>query len=242
MAPQEAGCPGRWGPPRRSALGATARARRATRARTATARPARLLRGVSPSTCCSDSTRTGAWIVAATSPRSSNSRRAGSRCRGGAGSSTRPPPTVVSPRRITRSPLAATTGSSRRSCANRSPMRTTRVGECAVPTCAWRRAPSGIVSSSSSTTSRRYEVGYAPAATSAAPRSTSRRSTPGRLTATRWPASARSTSRSCTCALRTRTCRAPGSSTRSSSPPIDPDQSVPVTTVPIPRSENERST
>ncbi len=65
---------------------------------------------------------------------------------------------------------------------------------------------------------------------------------PGSATATRWPASARSTERSCTWTERTRT-RRPSGSTRSSSPsPIDPDHSVPVTTVPIPRRLNERST
>ena len=78
--------------------------------------------------------------------------------------------------------------------------------------------------------------------TSTSPRRSSRRSTPGRETATRCPASARSTGRSCTCTLRTRTVR-PRGSTRSSSPsPIVPDQSVPVATVPIPRSVKERST
>ena len=47
---------------------------------------------------------------------------------------------------------------------------------------------------------------------------------------------------SCTWTLRTRTSR-PAGSTRSASPsPIVPDQSVPVTTVPIPRSEKTRST
>ena len=60
--------------------------------------------------------------------------------------------------------------------------------------------------------------------------------------ATRWPASARSTGSSCTWTLRTRT-SAPVGSARSSSPsPTDPDQSVPVTTVPMPRSVNARST
>ena len=47
--------------------------------------------------------------------------------------------------------------------------------------------------------------GYAPGATSASPRRSSRRSTPGSATATRCPASARATARSCTCTLRTRT-------------------------------------
>ena len=70
----------------------------------------------------------------------------------------------------------------------------------------------------------------------------SRRSTPGSARATRWPASARSTGRSCTWTLRTRT-STPAGSARSSSPsPIDPDQRVPVTTVPIPLSVNTRST
>ena len=69
------------------------------------------------------------------------------------------------------------------------------------------------------------------------------RPTPGSATATRWPGSARSTAWSCTCTLRTRTSSArrvgvqlvAGSPTR-------PDHSVPVVTVPMPRSENTRST
>ncbi len=53
---------------------------------------------------------------------------------------------------------------------------------------------------------------------------------------------ARSTGRSCTWTLRTRTSRPPGSARSTSPAPIDPDQRVPVATVPIPRSENTRST
>ena len=83
--------------------------------------------------------------------------------------------------------------------------------------------------------------GYAPPSTRASPRPTCDRSTPGRLTATRRPASARSTGSSCTSTLRTRTSK-PAGSTRSVSPaPTEPDQSVPVTTVPMPASVNERS-
>ena len=81
----------------------------------------------------------------------------------------------------------------------------------------------------------------APGSTSASPRASSDRSIPGSETATRCPASARSTGRSCTCTVRTRT-SSPSGSTRSASPsPIDPDHSVPVTTVPIPRSVKTRS-
>ena len=45
-----------------------------------------------------------------------------------------PPPTVVSPRRTTRSPRAATTGSASRSWAKLSPARTTRAGGGSLPT------------------------------------------------------------------------------------------------------------
>ena len=55
---------------------------------------------------------------------------------------------------------------------------------------------------------------------SASPRRSSCRSTPGSATATRWPGSARSTGRSCTWTLRTRTSRPPGSA-RSTSPLAD---------------------
>ena len=56
----------------------------------------------------------------------------GSAWRGGAGSMTRAPPTVVPARSTTRSPHAATTGASSRSCAKR-PARTTRASIVAVP-------------------------------------------------------------------------------------------------------------
>ena len=106
-----------------------------------------------------------------------------------------------------------------------------RCGRPAPASAPFRRAPGRgrrprSARSPRATTSRRYEVGYAPGATSASPRTTSRRSTPGRLTATRWPGSARSTSRSCTCALRTRTCAPRGSSRARRRAPIEPDQSV----------------
>ena len=65
---------------------------------------------------------------------------------------------------------------------------------------------------------------------------------PGRLSATRCPATARSTLSSCTCTERTRTARPRGSTTSSSPLPIEPDQSVPVATVPMPRRVNTRST
>ena len=83
--------------------------------------------------------------------------RASSRCRGGMGSRTVPPPSVVSARRITRSPRAATTGDARRSWAKRSPRRTTRAVQCAVPRCTCTRASSAIGAISSRRTSRRYE-------------------------------------------------------------------------------------
>ena len=70
----------------------------------------------------------------------------------------------------------------------RAPTRITRAGMRLVPWWTVNRAPSRIGSSSSSATSRRYDRGNAPGAASASPRRTSRRSTPARLTATRWPA------------------------------------------------------
>ena len=75
--------------------------------------------------------------------------------RGGAGSRTRPPPSVVESRRTTWSPRAATTGVARRSCPKRSPTRTSRAGISAVPWCTWIRALPAIGSSSSSSTSSR---------------------------------------------------------------------------------------
>ena len=91
--------------------------------------------------------------------------------------------------------------------------------------------------------SSRYDpASAAPGGTTTSPRAISRQPTPARLSATRCPASARSTGSSCTCTERTRA-SSPRGRIRTWSPvPIDPDQSVPVTTVPIPRSVNERST
>ena len=96
----------------------------------------------------SSSTRTGAWTRARTieagSPASRSLSRASSRPRGGAGSRTTAPPTVVSLRRTTRSPRAARTGAARRSWACSSPTRTTRPGMRLVPWCTESRAPSAI--------------------------------------------------------------------------------------------------
>ena len=80
-------------------------------------------------------------------------------------------------------------------------------------------------------------------ASAGSPRAGSRaRSTPTRLAATRWPACARSTGWSCTSTERTRTSPPPGVSARRSPAASVPDQSVPVTTVPIPCSVKARST
>jgi hypothetical protein len=82
----------------------------------------------------------------------------------------------------------------------------------------------------------------APAAQTTSPRSTSRQPMPLRLSATRWPASARSSAWSWTWTERTRTSRPAGRIRTRSPAATSPDQSVPVTTVPMPRSVNERST
>ena len=90
--------------------------------------------------------------------------------------------------------------------------------------------------------SSRNDSGYAPGVVTTWPRPTWARSTPTSASATRWPAAARSAGWSCTWTLLTRASRPPGWITSRSPVPTLPDQSVPVTTVPIPRSENERST
>src|SRR5919204_521909 len=77
---------------------------------------------------------------------------------------------------------------------------------------------------------------------SASPRRICLRSTPGRLAATRRPGPVRSTDRSWTWMLRTRTSSPAGSARSRSFSPIEPDQSVPVTTVPMPRRLKTRST
>ena len=177
----------------------------------------------------SDSTRTGASIVAATSPRSrsSSARRRGAAAAAGRGR--RPPPTVVSPRRTTRSPRAATT---RRG----EPELRVALADADDARRDVRRAevhlqPSAVRDRLELVERRRRAgrtTGYAPGSTSASPRAhlaplDAREGS----TATRWPASARSTSRSCTWTLRTRTSRPAGSSRSRSPAPIVPDQSVP---------------
>ena len=94
------------------------------------------------------SARTGSCTIAAIAPRSTSSIRSALAWRGGAGSITRPPPTVVSARSTTRSPRAATTGSARRSCAQRSPTGTTRASTAVVPW--WTSTRGGISASRSS--------------------------------------------------------------------------------------------
>ena len=168
----------------------------------------------------SDSTETGAKTVAAMidagSPASSNASRSASNRLGGAGSRTTAPPSVVSPRRTTRSPRTATTGEASRSCAVRSPIRATTPGTREVPWWTETRCPDGIGVSSSSVTSNRYELGNAPGVTSASPRRSCRRSTPGSPSATRSPAAARVTGVSCTWTERTRTSPPPGATCRMS--------------------------
>ena len=182
----------------------------------------------------------------ARSPRSRRARRAPcarrSRAAAAPGRSRVPPPTVVSARSTTRSPRAATTGSASRSCAKRSPTRTTRASDA-------RRAVVDVHARRDLGERRRARRrGGSSADTRRARRARRRagarcRSTPGSATATRWPASARVDRRGRAPARCARAPVAPPGSARSSSPsPIEPDQSVPVATVPIPRSVKTRST
>ena len=146
-----------------------------------------------------------------------------------------------SARSTTRSPRAATTGSARRSCAKRSPTRTTRASTLAVPWCTWTRGGNlgergrARRRGDSSTGTRRLRRARRRAAARGArcPAARRRPAAPPRRAR---PA------RSCTCTLRTRTGLPPGSARSSSPSPTEPDQSVPVATVPIPRSVKTRST
>ena len=155
-------------------------------------------------------------------------------------------------RRITRSPRAAATGSRSRSCAR--PVEpaaslsacssATRASTHAVPTSTCTSALGATPGPPGSALQLDVEpvaLGQAPGVASVAPRGIAARSTPTRLAATRWPACARSTGSSCTSTERTRTSPPPGATTSRSPAAIVPDQSVPVTTVPIPWSVNARS-
>ena len=122
----------------------------------------------------------------------------------------------------------------------------TRARYCAVPWCSrtWSPERSGRAPGSTLTqASKRRPASAATAgAASQSPRATSSRSSPRRFTPTRLPACTTSASWSCTCTLRTPARAPPGTTTRPSPALISPDQSVPVTTVPMPLSGNTRST
>ena len=159
--------------------------------------------------------------------------------RGGAGSSTRPPAIVACGavvRTITRSPRAAATGSRRRSCASpaapggeriglraarrarrRRPCRSAPARACRAARPGRREAPAARRRAGSSRGMRRAWPG-------SAPRGIALRSTPARLAATRWPASARSTGWSWTSTERTRTSPPPGSTRE---PVAGPDRARP---------------
>ena len=190
------------------------------------------------------STSTGAWTVDATSPRATSAAsRSASRWRGGAGSSN----DAAAERR-----LAAEDHAVAASCDDRrgepelrpAARRRERRARARAPS---RRAPARARRRGSARAPRARRragtrPGYPPGATSASPRRD--------LAAL----DAREAHRDALARLRPLDLAvvhldaphahvAPAGSSRSSSPaPIEPDQSVPVTTVPIPRSVNERST
>ena len=165
---------------------------------------------------------------------------------GRAASSTTPPPSVSGGaiRRTTSAVAgAATSGRSRRSCQKRAAERGQPRGRLA-------RAVVDLDARAVLGASRSVERGVEAVGRRAArcsgsartsPRATSRDARrPTRLSATRWPAAARSTGASWTWTPRTRA-RAAREQARATSPrPTEPDHSVPVTTVPAPR-DRERA-
>ena len=175
--------------------------------------------------------------------------------RGEAPSVTVPPPIVVSgdgDRSTKRSPPRASTGSSRT-------MRTVRVLPPAIGApAATTRAPTSAVARwnrtfvrgrstgawGSSVTSARSTVAacHSGLVMSVALRSTASRSTPTSATAARSPATMRSTDSPCLCNPRTRAVAPSGMIRTVASTDRVPDHTVPVTTVPVPRTVNARST
>ena len=136
---------------------------------------------------------TSAFTIETGSSVASSSRRAGSGARGGAGSRMRPPPSVVPSRRTIRSSRAATTGAASRSCAKRSPTRTTRARISVVPWCTCTRVWSPIGSSSVELDVEAVADGIGARLDERVAASSALRSMPGSASATRCPASARST-------------------------------------------------
>ena len=187
------------------------------------------------------SARTGSCTIAAIDPCSTSSIRSALACRGGAGSMTRPPPTVVVARSTTRSPRAATTGS-------REPELRPAFADSHDPR--EHRAGAVVDEHARRYLRERLEHDVEPVARRIRTRRRRARRRAGARSA-RCPAARR---RRAVPAPRGRPLRrAPARCARapaarrarraSSSPsPSEPDQSVPVATVPIPRSENTRST
>ncbi len=184
---------------------------------------------------------------------------------GGRGSSTRPPArgSGGEGRRSTnRSPLAAATGTSRRRMAVNSPpaspstsRRPRRItpDDCAVPR--WSRIAVPPASGEAETgpgspsrTDRRSATSSRSVATtvgstaSTLPRRMAARSAPARLAARRPPGPPASTTAPRTCSSRGRTGCPPGSSRSDALRCSGPPRSVPVTTVPRPRTPKTRST
>ena len=149
-------------------------------------------------------------------------------------------------RSTTRSPRSAASGSVRRNWKNPLlPSGTALACAMAVP-CSTsigspRRGPSAP-SRTESSTSRRYDGVAGRPVQRTAPGGTSSRSIPTSAAATRLPAPACSASSPWTCSERMRASRPDGSMVTVVPGASVPDQSVPVTTVPMPCKVNERST
>ena len=172
----------------------------------------------------------------------------------GKGSSTTPPPIVVTgenDRTTNRSPPRATRGvSSTRRARPCSPgpierIWTTRASTSAVPRCTRSlvREPIGLrAPGSSSTAASSSVVARQPApVTATSPRASSLLSTPTSANAVRRPGTARSAAWPCTSIERTRTSRSSGSRRTASPTATVPVQVDPVTTVPAPATAKTRS-
>ena len=182
-------------------------------------------------------------------------RHAFARRTGGCGSVTTPPPIVIAGlvvRSTKRSPARATIGASSAMRtgwiapgSTRPAAATSRAPTSDVPR--WNRTrvrtPSDVAPSSSATSARRTADSLHASSfeTSTPPCDTSSRSTPASATATRVPGSPRSTAAPCDSSERTRAVPPFGKSRTVDSRSIAPLQSVPVTTVPVPFTENARS-
>ena len=186
----------------------------------------------------SPSTSAGAWTTS--SPRSAASKRARSAWRGGAGSRTTPPPTVVSVRSTNLSPRAATTGA--------------REPQLREPLAGARDARDGLGRAVVELDTRGQFAGAVEGDVEpeARPKRTGRDEHVAAPDLRAFDAGKRDRDALARLGALDRPVvhlhaahahRRPPGSTRSSSPsPIVPDHSVPVTTVPIPRREKERST